>query len=165
MKNKVSRKQSKIQQPGQLQAITKHGESSPNELSYQAKHLHLMLKICKFKEAGLTEEHSLVGNRGPKPEKMHLHLPTICFVHQGYPLLPPELILRGATLKQAIFSRAVSHLALPQRVQARAGFLQAWKEDRSPSTTTRDALGASQSCGIGILKLSLTNWPFQQALH
>ena len=134
MKNKVSRKQSKSQQPGQLQAITKNGESSPNELSCQAKHLHLMLKICKFKEAGLTEEHSLVGNRGPRPEKMHLHLPTICFVHQGYPLLPPELILGGggATLKQAIFSRAVSHLALPQSFQARAGFLQAWREDRSP---------------------------------
>ena len=36
-----------------------------------------------------------MGNRGPRPEKMHLHLPTICFVHQGYPLLPPELSLGG----------------------------------------------------------------------
>ena len=123
------------------------------------------LNSCKFKEAGLTKEHPLVGNRGPSPEKMHLHLPTICFVHQGHPLLPPELTLWGATLKQATFSRAVSHLALPQRVQARTGFLQAWREDSSASITTRDALGPSQSCGIRILRLSLTNWPFQQALH
>lgn len=104
-----------------------------------------MLKSCKFKEAGLTKEHPLVGNRGPSPEKMHLHLPTICFVHQGHPLLPPELTLWGATLKQATFSRALSHLALPQRVQATAEFLQAWREDGSRSKTTRDALGLSQS--------------------